>query len=123
MHVVTFELLWGIQLGPPRPVGPQGFLKGDQEAAKEALAKEEKLQVRVCAWHMNDCDTPVFKMQTQARKGGGGLLAPLALEELEGLHLKSCSGDSGYQSKVGHGGTVLGPRRLRKVQLQTDTER
>ena len=92
---VTFQLLWGIRLGPPRPVGPQGFLKGDPEAAKEALAKEEKLQVRVCAWHMNS-DTLVFKMQTQARRGGGGLLAPQALKELEGLLSKSCSGDSGY---------------------------
>lgn len=66
---IDFELLWGVQLGMPRPAGPQGFLQGDLEAAEEAEAKEERLQVRVCAWHANLSNDPIFKMQTEARGG------------------------------------------------------
>ena len=100
---IDFELLWGVQLGMPRPAGPQGFLQGDLEAAEEAEAKEEKLQVRVCTWHANLSNDSILKMQTEARGGGP--------QALQALHLKSCSGGSRYESKMAHMWTVLGPRR------------
>ena len=107
MHI-SFELLWGVRLGKADPVGPCRFLTEDLEAAMEAEAKGEKLQVRVCVWHTKLNNDPIFTMQTEARRGWTG---PQALQALQGLNLKSCSGDSRYESEMAHTGKVLGPRR------------